>query len=160
MQEVYIHFLISKQIIFHDSFLEEILGYMSGIILNFCIPVQEILCDIAKTHSFANCHTASQTHRPCFFSLFMCWINSTPRHCTFTFYIDGTRIIPYFLTLTCGHHLDPSLATVCVAVLSVLLMLRLVIHRLCYHSRLLFPLVLSFSKQSSMKALKAQHLSF
>jgi hypothetical protein len=33
-------FFTSKQAVFHDSFLEQVLGYMSGIILNFCIPVQ------------------------------------------------------------------------------------------------------------------------
>jgi len=74
---------------------------------------------------------------------------------TFNFLLDETWIILCFLNLSCGPHLDPSPAVIHMAVLSVLLMSRLGIHCLCYLSHLFFLLALSFSEESSRKALKA-----
>jgi hypothetical protein len=71
MQAVYIYYVISMKLVLYNTFLKEMLTYLFGMILNFCVPVWLFFYVwYLPTHgSFAQCHTATQT---CFFLLFIC----------------------------------------------------------------------------------------
>jgi hypothetical protein len=102
---------------------------------------------IAETRNFSKYHTTSQRHKTLFLSSFMCWTNSTSSQCcTFLCFTWWNMNHHVSWVHPLDDHLDPSAAVIYMAVVSVLLMSRLVIHCLCYISRLLFLVAVSFSQ--------------
>ena len=109
------------QVIIHNTFLEEILNYVCGIIFNFCLPVQSfLLCDIPETRNLAKCHTTSRTYKTDFFSSHMCWINSTFSITYLNFFTPWNRKNYVSLVYSMDVLLGPHRRSLALAVLSLL----------------------------------------
>jgi len=87
-----------------------------------------------ETESFAKCHLTSWTYKTGDFFWFVCWTNSAPAMVFFFFFFSWWSLNHYmnFESHPVDVQLDPSLTVLCIAMVSVLLTLRLVIHRVPY----------------------------